>query len=237
MIKLRKSNYDKTKKSNCNEIQTLKLWWNSKTLIVMKLTNSNCDETQKPKLLWKSKTQIVMKLKKSRKFKWWQNSKTHMVTRLKSPNCDKTQKLKLWQNSKSQIVTNLKNSACDKTQKLKLWQNPRTQFVTKLKNSNCDKTWIMTNLNLGRIKPKVSFGKNILTPWPPMRCSLGSVLRFSQCFRGDEYRKLLWVYLTTKTKAHSKQTWKIHIFLHNKVWGKINAPKLKQNFSSSSKNM
>ena len=29
---------------------------------------------------------------------------------------------------------------------------------------------------------KGSFSKNILTPWQPRRCSLGSVLRFSRCF-------------------------------------------------------
>ena len=62
--------------SNCDETQKIKLWWNSKTQIVMKLQNSNCDETQKLKLWWNSKTQIVMKLKNSK--------------------CDKTQKLKLW---------------------------------------------------------------------------------------------------------------------------------------------
>ena len=27
----------------------------------------------------------------------------------------------------------------------------------------------------------MSFSKNIFTPWQPMRCSLGSVLRFSRC--------------------------------------------------------
>ena len=84
-------------------------------------------------------------------------------------------KLKLWEkNTQTQNVTNLK-----------LWQNWRTQIVTKLKNSNVDKTWNMTNFNLRRRKKtlKASFSKNILTPWQPMGCSLGSVLQFSRCFQ------------------------------------------------------
>ena len=32
---------------------------------------------------------------------------------------------------------------------------------------------------------KRSFSKNILTPWQQMRCSLGSVLQFSRCFKAD----------------------------------------------------
>ena len=76
-----------TKNLNCDETQKLKLWWNSKTQILMKLKNSNCDETKK--------TQIVMKLKKS--------------------NCDETQQLKLRWNSKTQIMMKLKNSNCDWT--------------------------------------------------------------------------------------------------------------------------
>ena len=86
----------------------------------------------------------------------WQNS-----------NCDKNQivknqKLKMWQNSN-----------CDKTVKLKLWQN-----------SICDKTWIMTHLHLWEREKKFQrvFSKSFLTPWKPMRCSLGSILRFFQCF-------------------------------------------------------
>ena len=39
------SNFDETKSSNCDESK-----------------NSNCDETQKLKLWWNSKTQIVIKL-------------------------------------------------------------------------------------------------------------------------------------------------------------------------------
>ena len=55
-----------------------------------------------------------------------------------------------------------------------------TQYVTKLKNSNFDRTSIMTNLNLWqRNYLKGSFSRNILTPWQPMRCSLGSFSQFS----------------------------------------------------------
>ena len=86
------------------------------------------------------------------KLKWWQNSK-----------CDK---LKMWPNSKTQIVTKQKKLNCDKTQKLKVWQNisyDTSQFMTK-----DILEW--------------SVSKNILTPWQPMRFSLGSFLRFSRCF-------------------------------------------------------
>ena len=51
----------KLKNSNCDETQTLILWGNSKSLIVMKLKNANCNETQKLKLWRKSKSQIVTK--------------------------------------------------------------------------------------------------------------------------------------------------------------------------------
>ena len=58
-MKLKNSNYDETKK--------IKLWWNSKTQIViklktpivLKLKNSNCDEIQKLKLWWNLKTKMV----------------------------------------------------------------------------------------------------------------------------------------------------------------------------------
>ena len=40
-MKLKNTNFDKT--------QQLKLWYNSKTQIVMKLKNANCDENQKLK--------------------------------------------------------------------------------------------------------------------------------------------------------------------------------------------
>ena len=124
----------------------------------------------------------------------------------KTSNCDKTQtvtkhkmwQLKLWRNSKTQIVTKLKpwqNSKCDnsnwdQTQKLKLQENSTTQMMTKLKKSNCDNSKLKLWQNLyydkfqfmTRDTLKGSFSKNFLTPWQPMRCSLGSLLWFSQCF-------------------------------------------------------
>ena len=65
------------KNSKFDETQKLKLWWNSKIQIVMKLKKINCDEL-KTQMWWKSKTSILMKLKKS--------------------NCDETEKLKVWWN-------------------------------------------------------------------------------------------------------------------------------------------
>ena len=56
----------KLKNSNCEKIQKLNLWWNSKTQMVTKHKNWNCDQT-----------------------------KTQIVTKLKNSNSDKTQKLKL----------------------------------------------------------------------------------------------------------------------------------------------
>ena len=47
--------------------------------------NLNCDETQKLKLWWNSKTQIVMKLKK---LKFWFNSKTQILMIIKTSNCE-----------------------------------------------------------------------------------------------------------------------------------------------------
>ena len=70
----------KLKKSNCDEIQKLKLWQNSNTEIGMKLKNSNGDKNKK--------NQFVTKLKK---LKLWQKL-----------NCDKNQivtKHKFWQKS------------------------------------------------------------------------------------------------------------------------------------------
>ena len=75
------------KKTISQKTQKLKLRWNSKPQMLMKLKNSNCDLTQKLKL--------------------WTNSKTQILTKLWNSNCDKTQnwngyktqKLKLWQNS------------------------------------------------------------------------------------------------------------------------------------------
>ena len=86
----------------------LKLWWNSKTQIVIKFKNSNaeklkhsnCDKTQKLKL--------------------WKNSQ-YEEKKLKNSTCDRTQ-----------IVTKLENSNYDTTQKLKLWQKSETQILTKL---------------------------------------------------------------------------------------------------------
>ena len=104
------------KDSNCDEIQKLNWWQNSKTQTVTKLKNSNCDKTQKLKLLQNSNcdtTQIVTK------FKLGQNSYCH-----KTPNVKK----KL-QNSKFEEEKKLQNSKCDKI-----------QIVTKLENSNHDKT-------------------------------------------------------------------------------------------------
>ena len=98
----------------------------------------------------------------------------------------KTQKLKLWQNLKNLNVTKLKNlnfkknSNCDKTQKLKLWQN----FSKLWQNLNNDKYQFMIRKTI----LKGSFSKNILTPWQLMWCSLGSVLRFSQCFKRNSFQ-------------------------------------------------
>ena len=186
-MKLKNWNCDETKKNqlvtkfknfNCDETQKLKWWQNSKNLIVTKLKNSNWDKTQNIKLWPKinsnwDETQVVTQLK------LWQNS----ICEEKS-SCEKTlvTKLKLWEEKnsktqnmtqlkflqiwKTQIMTKLNTSHCDKTQKLKLWQN-----------LNYDNSRFMKNKNL-----KGSFRQNILTPWQPMRCSLGSVLRFLRCF-------------------------------------------------------
>ena len=40
----------KRENMNCDKTLKLNLWWNSKTIIVMKLKNSNCDEILKLKL-------------------------------------------------------------------------------------------------------------------------------------------------------------------------------------------
>ena len=85
------------------------------------------------------------------KLKLWQNS-----------NCGKTQ---MWQNSNGEkknwtwIMT---------TQKFKLWQNSKLKLWQNLKYDKCQ---FMKKNNF-----KGSLIKNILTPWQPMRCSLGSVL-------------------------------------------------------------
>ena len=98
MTKPKNSNCDKTQNSNCDETEKLKLWWNSKTQIVIKFYTWNFDET-KLKRWQNSKTKIVTKLK------------TQIVTKLKNSNCDraqivrsKTQNLKMWQNLRTQII-------------------------------------------------------------------------------------------------------------------------------------
>ena len=71
-----------------------------------KLDNSNCDETQKLKLWQNSKILIVTKLKTQivTKLKNWNCYKSQKL------NCDKTQKLKMWPNYKTEIVTKLKKN-------------------------------------------------------------------------------------------------------------------------------
>ena len=118
MIKLKILNCDETqnliylKNSNCDHTEKFKLWWNSKTQIVMKLKtqivmtlktsncdktlNSNCNKTQKLKFCQNSKTQIVTKLKLWQKSNCEKKSITQNVTKLKNSNCHKTQKLELW---------------------------------------------------------------------------------------------------------------------------------------------
>ena len=90
VTKLKNSNF--VKNTICDETQIvmkIKLWWNSKMQIVMKLKKtwiftkpkqSNCDKTQMTKL------------------KIWQNSNCDKTQNLN----DKTEKLKVWQNSKFQ---------------------------------------------------------------------------------------------------------------------------------------
>ena len=78
-------------------------------------------------------------------------------------------------------MTKLNNSNCEKTQQLKLWQ---------LKKSNCDitqkvKLWQNSIYDKSL---KESFSKNNLTPRQRMECSLGSVLRFSQCLDLASFR-------------------------------------------------
>ena len=136
----------------------LKLWQNSQTYLVTKLTNSNYDKTQNSNFDKTQKLKIVTKLN------LWQN----LI-------CDKTQiviKRELWQNSNcAKLKMWRKNSSvtkfnCDKTWELQWCQNSKTQMMTKLKNSNHDKTWNMTNLNFRRkttMKGYFSFKK--LTRW------------------------------------------------------------------------
>ena len=212
VVKLKNSSCDETLKLKLWWNSKTQIVRKQKTQVLMKLKNSNCDTIQnsicdepQAKMVKKSKNSILTKLKlklwpkkksncdQTQKLKFWQSlncNKTQVVTKLKLWHP------KLWQNTncdKSQVVTTLKlwqNSNCEQKiskslnwTKLKLWQNSKNQIVTKLINPNCDKTGNMTNLNLRRkLNLKGSFIKNILTPWQPMRCSLGSVLQFSQCF-------------------------------------------------------
>ena len=114
------------------------------------------------------------------------------MTKLKKSNCDKTKKTQHFEKSSlensicdnTQVVTTLKlwqKSKCDKTQivtkihKLKLWQNSKTQIVTK------PELWQIVVYDNKKYF-KWSFSRNILTPWQPIRSSLGSVLQFSLCF-------------------------------------------------------
>ena len=75
----------------------------------MKLKNSNCDKTQKLKLRWNSKTQIVIKLKTQ----IWINVKAQIFMIIKISNPAKTKKLKFgWKLINSNCDKN-KNSNCD----------------------------------------------------------------------------------------------------------------------------
>ena len=153
----------------------IKLWLNSKTQIVNTLKSSNRDKTQKLKWLQNSKMQIGTKLKK---LKLGQDSKTQIVTQLKLWKIQIGTKLRLWQNSQTQSVTQLK---LWQKSKPRFWQNSKTQIWINLKNCNCDKTWTLKNMNLWRFV-KGSFSRIILTPWQPMRRTLGSVFGSQDVF-------------------------------------------------------
>ena len=108
------------------------MWWNPKTHIAMKVKKLNCDETQKLKLWWYSKTKIVMKPKthivmKLKNSNWAepQNPNSEKKNYIKkNSNGEKNQKLKWWQNSKTQIGTKLKHLNSTKSKKkTKWWQN------------------------------------------------------------------------------------------------------------------
>ena len=78
------------------------------------------------------------------------------------------------------MVTKVKNSNCEK-------KNSKTQVVTKIKNSNCvnSKSQIVTAPKKVKLWQNLIYDdscKNNLTPRQRMRCSLGSILQFSQCF-------------------------------------------------------
>ena len=103
-MKLKNPNCDETQNTNCDETQKLKLRWNSKAQIVIKLKNLKCHKTKK---------------------KLGQNSNWDKTQNVKKSNCDKTQivkkllvwkiqKLKSWQNSTTLIVIKLKSSIYNK---------------------------------------------------------------------------------------------------------------------------
>ena len=142
-----------------------------------------------------------LKLWQHSKTQMWQNSKTHIVTKLK------LWQIKMWRKTETWNVT-----------KFKLWSNSRTQIMTELKNSNCDKTWKMTKLNFWRKNSKVSFRQNILTPWKPMRYSLGSVLLcISNLIQYSLFSLLSWqVYLWT-----DMCTAELLHQCHPKVWAPV----------------
>ena len=64
---------------------------------------------------------------------------------------------------------------CEKTVELKLWQNQKKLKLWQ--NLGYDKSQFKNKKT-----SKDSFSKNILTPWQPMRCFLGTVLQISQRF-------------------------------------------------------
>ena len=74
------------------------------------------------------------------------------------------------------IFLQLKNPNFRKAQKIKSWHNAKTQIMTKIK------LWQKSKLNSWQLNFwqnfEKSFGKNNLTPRQPMRCTLGSILRF-----------------------------------------------------------
>ena len=80
------------------------------------------------------------------------------------------QKSDLW--STTSMLKKL-NSNCDKTQKLNLWQNSEIQIVT---NS-------ITKKKKLKKSGKKLFGNNNSTPWLPMRCFRGSLLRSCNVFK------------------------------------------------------
>ena len=153
MTKLKKSSCDKT-----HIVTKLKLW-----------QNSNCDTTKNMTkiLLWpkkKKKTQIVTKLKNS------------IGGKTQDSNCDKTwimANLNLWQKNPAYGAKSLSGP-------MRI-VNRRTYGHTAHKRTN---RLIESGPEGGCFENtlKGSCSKNILTPWQPMRCSLGNFAGFSLCF-------------------------------------------------------